>query len=176
MRLLRPSMEYKQQVLEYKKEFIENGDDLAGASYLQKYDVYEEWLKFVRDNEKEDTKHTEVTADVFLAIREEDNKLVGMINIRHALNEYLYNYGGHIGYSVRKAEWRKGYAKEMLKIALEKCRGLKMKKILITCDADNIASAKTIKSCGGILENEVYEDGILVQRYWIELNDEVQNG
>lgn len=176
MRLLRPSMEYKQQVLEYKKEFIENGDDLAGASYLQKYDVYEEWLKFVWDNEKEDTKHTEVTADVFLAIREEDNKLVGMINIRHALNEYLYNYGGHIGYSVRKAERRKGYAKEMLKIALKKCRELKMKKILITCDADNIASAKTIKSCGGILENEVYEDGILVQRYWIELNDEVQNG
>lgn len=176
MRLQRPSMDYKQQVLEYKKEFIENGDDLAGASYLQKYDVYEEWLKFVQDNEKEDTKHTEVTADVFLAIREEDNKLVGMINIRHALNEYLYNYGGHIGYSVRKAERRKGYAKEMLKIALKKCRELKMKKILITCDADNIASAKTIKACSGILENEVYEDGILVQRYWIELNDEVQNG
>lgn len=169
MKLIKPSIEYKQQVLDYKNEFIENGDDLAGTSYLQRYDVYEEWLKFVLDNEKESTKHTEVTASVFLAIREEDNKLVGMINIRHALNEYLYNYGGHIGYSVRKIERRKGYAKEMLKIALQECRKLQMKKVLITCNADNIASAKTIKYCGGILENEVSNDDTLTQRYWVEL-------
>jgi predicted acetyltransferase len=169
MRLIRPSIEYKQQILEYKKEFMENGDDLAGTSYLQKYDVYEEWMKFVLDNEKESTKHSEVTASVFLAIREVDNKLVGIINIRHALNEYLYNYGGHIGYSVRKIERRKGYAKEMLKIALEECAKLEKKKVLLTCDANNIASAKTIKFCGGILENEVPNDGTLIQRYWIEL-------
>ena len=169
MRLLRPSIEYKQQVLEYKNEFMENGDDLAGASYLQKYDVYEEWMKFVSDNEKESTKHTEVTASVFLAIREEDDKLVGMINIRHTLNEYLYNYGGHIGYSVRKIERRKGYAKEMLKIALEECMKLGINKVLLTCDADNIASTKTIKSCGGILEDEVHNDDTLIQRYWLEL-------
>ncbi|MBU3143872.1 GNAT family N-acetyltransferase [Clostridium sp. CF012] len=169
MRLLRPSIEYKQQVLEYKNEFMENGDNMAGASYLEKYDVYEEWMKFVSDNEKESTKHTEVTASVFLAIREEDNKLVGMINIRHSLNDYLYNYGGHIGYSVRRFERRKGYAKEMLIIALAECRKLEMKKVLITCDADNLASAKTIKFCAGILENEVPNFEILTQRYWIEL-------
>jgi len=169
MILIRPSIVYKQQILGYKNEFMENGDDLAGTSYLQKYDVYEEWMKFVLDNEKESTKHTEVTASVFLAIREEDNKLVGMINIRHTLNEYLYNYGGHIGYSVSKIERRKGYAKEMLKIALEGCTKLKIKKVLLTCDADNIASTKTIESCGGILENEVPSDGRLIQRYWIEL-------
>ena len=169
MKLLRPSIEYKQQVLEYKKEFIENGDDLAGTSYLRNFDEYEEWMKFVFDNENESTKQTEVTADVFLAIREEDNKLIGMINIRHTLNEYLYNYGGHIGYSVKKSERGKGYAREMLKIALNKCSKLGIKKVLLTCDADNIASAKVIKSCGGILENEVPQDGELIQRYWIEL-------
>jgi len=166
---LRPSMEYKQQILEYKNEFIENGDNLAGTSYLEKYDVYEEWMKFVLDNEKESTKHTEVTASMFLAIREEDDKLVGMINIRHTLNEYLYKYGGHIGYSVRRIERRKGYSKEMLKIVLDECRKLEMKKVLLTCDSDNIASAKTIKSCGGILENEIPCGGGLTQRYWIEL-------
>jgi predicted acetyltransferase len=169
MRLLRPSIEYKQQVLEYRNEFIENGDDLAGTSYLRKYDVYEEWLKFILDNENDSTKHTEVTANVFLAVREEDNKLVGIINIRHTLNDYLYNYGGHIGYSVRKIERRKGYAKEMLKTALEECKKLQMKNVLLICDADNIASAKIIISCGGIFENEVYDDDTLIQRYWIEL-------
>ncbi|MGH4120361.1 GNAT family N-acetyltransferase [Clostridium sp.] len=169
MRLLRPSIEYKHQVLEYKNDFMVNGDNLAGTSYLDKYDIYEEWMKFVSDNEQESTKHTEVTASVFLAIREEDNKLIGMINIRHTLNDYLYNYGGHIGYSVRKIERKKGYAKEMLKIALEECRKLGMKKVLLTCDADNIASEKTIKSCIGILENQVSDNGVLTQRYWIEL-------
>lgn len=169
MRLLRPSMEYKEQVLEYKNEFIENCDDLAGTSYLRDYDDYGEWMEFVLDNEKESTKHSSVTASVFLAVREEDNKLVGMINIRHTLNDYLFNFGGHIGYSVRKDERRKGYAKEMLKMALQECRKLGMKRVLLTCDAENIASAKTIKSCGGILENEIHEDGELIQRYWIEL-------
>ncbi len=169
MRLIRPSIKYKQQVLEYRNEFIENGDNLAGTSYLQNYDDYEKWMEFVLDNEKESTKHTEVAASVFLAIREEDNKLLGIINIRHTLNKYLYNYGGHIGYSVRKIERRKGYGKEMLKIALEECKKLKIKKILLTCDTDNIASSKIIKSCGGILENEVHNDERLIQRYWIEL-------
>jgi predicted acetyltransferase len=51
MKLLRPSIEYKQQVLEYKNEFMLNGYNLAGTSYLQNYDVYEEWMKFVSDNE-----------------------------------------------------------------------------------------------------------------------------
>ncbi|WP_234117288.1 GNAT family N-acetyltransferase [Clostridium hydrogenum] len=165
--LVKPSMEYKNQVLQYKSEFIQNGDDLAGTSYLEEYDVYEEWMKFVLDNENESTKHTEVTASVFLAIREEDNKLVGIINIRHELNEYLYNYGGHIGYSVRKDERRKGYAKEMLKVSLKECSKLGMSKVLLTCDVNNIASAKTIKACGGILENEVFKDGEVIQRYWI---------
>jgi len=169
MKLLRPTIEYKQQVLEYKKEFIESGDDLAGTCNLQEYDVYEEWMKFVSDNEKESTKQTAVTADLFLAIREEDNRLVGMINIRHALTEYLFKFGGHIGYSVRKNERRKGYAKEMLRKALDECRNLGIDKVLITCDSENIASANTIKACGGILENEVVLDKLVKQRYWIVL-------
>ncbi|AAK80441.1 putative acetyltransferase [Clostridium acetobutylicum] len=168
MKLLKPSIKYKNQVLEYKKEFIKNHDTLAGTSYLADYDSYEDWMKFVLDNEKENTKHTGVPAHMYLAVREADDKLVGMINIRHTLNEYLYNYGGHIGYSVKRDERRKGYAKEMLKMALKECKKLKISKVLVTCDSNNIASAKTIKSCGGILENEILDGDKLVQRYWIE--------
>lgn len=161
-------MAYKDQVMAYRDEFIQVNEDLTGTSYLRKYESYEEWLKFVQDNEDEETKHAHVTANVYLAIREEDNKLLGMINIRHALNEYLFNYGGHIGYSIRQDERRKGYAKEMLSMALEIAKQLAIHKVLVTCDATNPASAKTILYCGGVLENEILEGDELVQRYWID--------
>lgn len=94
-----------------------------------------------------------------------------MIDIRHRLNEFLLNFGGNIGYSVRKSERRKGYATEMLKLALKKCIELNIKKVLITCNKDNIGSAKTIISNGGILENEIFDpdDNKMTQRYWITL-------
>ena len=106
--------------------------------------------------------------NTYLAI-DETNKLVGMIDIRHKLNEYLLNYGGHIGYSVRKSERRKGYATEMLKLALEKCKELNIKRVLITCDKNNIASACTILKNGGEFENEIIDGHEVTQRYWINL-------
>ena len=96
--------------------------------------------------------------------------LICMIDIRHRLNDYLLNFGGHIGYSVRKSDRQKGYATEMLALALKECKKMGMKRILLTCDKDNIASAKTILSNGGILENEVEEGDTITQRYWININ------
>ena len=93
-------------------------------------------------------------------------KIIGAISIRHYLNGNLLNTGGHIGYGIRPSERKKGYAKTMLKMALEKCIELDMKRILITCDKTNIGSAKTILANGGTLENQVAEDdGNVVQSY-----------
>jgi len=169
LKLIRPTIDYETQVMDYRNEFINNGDDMAGTSFLRNYECYKDWLEFVEDNENEKTKRTEVTASVFLAIRENDDLLVGIVNIRHALNDYLFKYGGHIGYSVSRNERRKGYAKEILRLALIECEKINLRRVLVACDASNIASAKTIKYCGGVLENEVYEDKELVQRYWINL-------
>ena len=102
---------------------------------------------------------------MFFAV--DNNKIVGIINARHELNDYLLNFGGHIGYSVRKSERRKGYAKKMLNYASEFLFSLGLEKILITCDKNNIASKRTIESCGGILENEVIEESRTTLRYWI---------
>jgi len=82
----------------------------------------------------------------------------------------LLNSYGHIGYGVRPSERRKGYATQMLALALEKCRTLNIEKVLVSCDKDNIGSAKTIMKNGGTLFNEYTEDdGNITQQYWITL-------
>ncbi|MBN2109666.1 MAG: GNAT family N-acetyltransferase [Methanosarcinaceae archaeon] len=92
---------------------------------------------------------------------------MGVLNIRNDLNDYLLNYGGHIGYGVRPSERGKGYATFILKRALFLLRGLGILKVLLTCEKTNTASAKTILKCDGILENEVRKDDLLIQRYWV---------
>lgn len=112
-----------------------------------------------------------VPANTYFFVRISDDKIIGMINIRHELNEFLLNEGGHIGYSIRPSERKKGYGTLMLKLALQKCKELNLTKVLITCDKDNIASAKVIQNNNGILENELYSETFssVIQRYWIKL-------
>lgn len=97
------------------------------------------------------------------------NKIYGAIDIRHELNDYLLQYGGHIGYGIRPSQRRKGYASQMLTLALPIVKELGISKALITCDKNNTGSAKTIMNNGGILENEVINGDEITQRYWIEL-------
>ena len=171
LKLVEVSENFREQVLEYKDEFDNNNEILHGTAGLGKAENFEEWLKAIVDNSFEETvRQGFVPSSTYLAVSVEDDKLLGMIDIRHKLNEYLFNFGGHMGYSIRKSERRKGYAKEMLGQALGKCREMGLDKVLITCDKENIASASTIKSQGGVLENEVNEEDEIVQRYWINLN------
>lgn len=168
--LVFPTKEYEAQVLDYKREFEANGDRMDGTAGLQNARNFDEWLSAIVDNSREETVRAGlVPASTFLAVRVNDKRLVGMIDVRHRLNEHLFQFGGHIGYSVRKSERRKGYAKEMLRLALDFCRNRNIHRVLITCDKDNIASAKTIIANGGVLENEILEGVRIIQRYWIRL-------
>lgn len=99
----------------------------------------------------------------------DDNRVLGAVNIRHRLNERLLQYSGHIGYSIRPSERRKGNASEALRQTLDIAKNLRIDRALVVCYRDNIASAKTIQKNGGILENEVEKDGKIMQRYWIEI-------
>ena len=155
-----------QQIEDYKNEFILNNETIHGAAKLTELST-NEWVKFVENTKyKETVTPGFVTAHTFLAVNDTD-KIVGVINARHELNDYLLNFGGHIGYSVRKSERRKGYGKKMLNYISEFLFSLGLEKILITCDKNNIASKRTIESCGGILENEVIEESRITLRYWI---------
>ncbi|HBZ42107.1 MAG TPA: GNAT family N-acetyltransferase [Erysipelotrichaceae bacterium] len=159
----------RKETLDYQSEFKSNDERIHGSAGLTEATSFEEWLSALKDNEKIETlRPGRVLATTYFAQRIEDGKIVGIIDIRHTLNEYMFQFGGHIGYSIRKSERRKGYAKEMLGLALQKCKDLKLDRVLITCDQDNLASARTIMSQGGVLENEVMNDGKMMQRYWIQ--------
>lgn len=99
-----------------------------------------------------------VIATQFLCIRKSDNKLVGMIQVRHYFNEYLEKYAGHIGYSVRPSERRKDYASWMLNNIKQFCRSIGLDKILVCCLNNNVGSRKTILKNGGIYDGTVYNE------------------
>lgn len=168
--LRRPTEKDEEQVLAYRQAFLDRGDSLDGTANLRDAATYGGWLSALRDNEFPDTVRPGlVDATTFLAVRGSDGHLVGMIDIRHRLNAYLEQFGGHIGYSVQPSERRKGYASEMLRLALEWCHDYGMERVLVTCDSENTASERTILSNGGVLENKVPEGEGQTCRYWISL-------
>lgn len=170
LELIPPDEDWAEAVWNYKTEFEDRGDSLDGTACLGTAASFSDWLAAVRDNAKADTvRPGMVPATTLLAVRRADRSLVGMIDIRHTLNDYLFQFGGHIGYSIRPGERRKGYAREMLGLGLDVCRRLGLDRVLVTCDSENTASAKTIRSGGGVLENRVPEGEGFTDRYWIEV-------
>ena len=170
--LIRPTSEYASQIAEYRQEFLDAGDSMDGCGPLRRIDDPHEYLKLCKDYESEDDVPAHlVPATQFIFVRKSDNRLVGMLQVRHKFNDYLEKYAGHIGYSVRPSERRKGYAKEMLKMALPFCREIGLEKVLISCIDGNIGSEKTILANGGIYESTVHEpnDNVDLKRFWITL-------
>ena len=168
--LVKPDLSYADEIIKYKEESLAESPIINGSAGLDRFSSIEVWLEELKKRSCEDTVPKGlVPSSTYLAVREKDNYIVGMIDIRHYLNEYLTQVGGNIGYGVRKTERNKGYAKQMLKLALEKCKELKIKKVLITCDEDNIASEKVILSANAKLEDIRNVDGENKTRFWIDL-------
>ena len=170
LHLVKPTAEYADQIAAYRAEFLERGDSMDGTSGLSNYADPADWLAWL-DTLADPAKRPEgfVPSTTLLCIRQDDNRLVGMIDIRHELNDHLRNFGGHIGCSVHPDERRKGYAKSMLHMALQETARLNIDRVLVTCNRDNEASRRTILACGGVLENEIWDESEneFVQRYWI---------
>ena len=168
--LVKPDLSYADEIIKYKEESLKESPLINGSAGLNRFSSIEDWLEELNKRSCEDTVPKGlVPSSTYLGVREKDNYIVGMIDIRHYLNEYLTQVGGNIGYGVRKTERNKGYAKQMLKLALEKCKELKIKKVLITCDEDNIASEKVILSANAKLEDIRNVDGENKKRFWIDL-------
>lgn len=166
--LLSPSIEHKNAYIEMMLEWEKTNENINPSVIKQEID-YDEWIDVLETYKKSETCPPELVPSSTYFLVNDDNKLLGAINIRHYLNKQLLQFGGHIGYGIRPTERKKGYATIMLKLALEKCKEIGLKQVLITCDKDNIGSAKTIIANNGILENEVVIEGKIIQRYWITI-------
>ena len=170
--LIRPTGEYASQIIEYRQEFLDAGDSMDGTGPLRRFENPEEYIKICAEYEDTTTVPSHLVPDTqFFFIRKSDNKLVGMIQIRNRFNDYLEKYAGHIGYSVRPSERRKGYAKEMLRMTLPFCREIGIDKVMITCIDGNIGSEKTILANGGVYEYTIHEpnENKDLKRFWITL-------
>ena len=173
-----PSIERKNDAIDYIQEFKEYGSEINGVGGLDKYiDNYEEWLNYLCECKNVIPNEKLVPGVTFFLVRKSDNRIVGMINIRLALNEKLKQLGGNIGYSIRPTERRKGYNKINLYLALLECQKHNIKEVLLDCDKSNVASSCTIKALGGKLIEEYYENKVyntVVQKYIIDVDTAIK--
>lgn len=170
--LVEPNETYAEQIREYRQELLNTGSSMDGCGSLRKC---EDPIAFISECRKFTAPETLpdgiVMATHFLYVRKTDDCVVGMIQVRHYLNDYLSKFSGHIGYSVKPSERKKGYATSMLKAVLPYCKEIGLNKILIACKEGNTGSEKTILNNGGIYESTVIESGknCKLKRFWIML-------
>lgn len=160
IKLVVPALEHKKKALEFKEEFFAHGEkDMNGSELLDHTDSYEEWLQSVTNNKSIDTVDENwAVTDTFFAIRVEDNKIIGIIDLRHSLNDFLKDCG-HIGYSVRPTERNKGYATKMLKEVVQIAKKENIMTLQLSCMKSNLPSYKTIINNGGIYERDFEYQG-----------------
>lgn len=158
LKLVFPDITFKEKAIGYIKEFHDHGSEINGTGSLDSFleeSTYEAWLaKILGEIDIANIPDPKVPSLTYFYVREDDDRIVGMINIRLALNDFLRKEGGHIGYSIRPTERRKHYATQMLNEGLKVCDKIGIKEVLIVCDKSNTASAGVIKKCGGVLKEE----------------------
>ncbi|MBR1944298.1 MAG: GNAT family N-acetyltransferase [Alphaproteobacteria bacterium] len=165
--LVKLSHKYKEQLFDVMDEWIAYGKKFIPYSIFK--NDYHDFDYYMNSLEVHEPMNGMVPDSAFFCLDIDRNIFVGAVSIRHYLNDKLINTGGHIGVGVRPSERRKGYATAMIHLALNECKKLNMKEVLMTCNKNNIASVKSIIKNGGILENEIIVDNSIVQRYWITL-------
>jgi predicted acetyltransferase len=167
IKLVKLSQKYKTQLSDMMEEWLSLEQHFS--PYMIRRNDYRNFGYYLENLELKEEKDGRVPDSTFFCLDVERNIFVGAVNIRHYLNESLLFDGGHIGDGIRPSERRKGYATAMIGLALRECKNLGIKRVLMVCDKDNIGSAKSILNNGGVLENEIRSNGVLQQRYWIEL-------
>ena len=175
LRLIDGAEEYLEQ---YKEAYILSLEKVKNGEMNQRNLIFNDIdsvdiIQKTKDHrDKTKLKPNRVVSYDYFAI--DDNRFIGVIHIRTELTPTLLSIGGHIGYGINPKYWRQGYGTELLRLGLIKAKELvKEDKVLVTCDDNNIGSAKVIENNGGVLENKVTnidEYGeVVTRRYWIKI-------
>ncbi len=179
--LERPSIERKIEIIEFLDEFVKYGSDINGSGSLDKiyygYTFEEALDRCLKMEDEEYAKSIgRCQGKTFLLIREDDNKIVGTINVRWNLNKKMLQFGGHIGYGIRPTERRKGYNKINLYLGMLEAKKVGLEKVMLDCDVNNLGSDKTLKALGGKLERTEIDpsDGILTNVYWFNVDETIE--
>ena len=168
-----PTMVYADEIAAYKQEMIVAGSSFDGCFSLKRMQGIEEFVDSCIEwaNPSREPDEHGAWGNVLLCIRGSDNKMVGCMQVHNVLTDRMKNYTGHVGYSVRPSERRKGYAKKMLTKALDFLKSFGFEEINVSCLPDNEASKKTILANGGEYLETVFldSDGVYLEKYRIIL-------
>ncbi|MCB0116197.1 MAG: GNAT family N-acetyltransferase [Caldilineaceae bacterium] len=172
--LISPSVALENEFRAFVREQLEAG----GSGYLPllqmiQYDFAGYVARLHAESGPQAAPTERVPQSTFWLVRREDGntRLLGTSRLRHFLNERLQVMGGHIGYGIRPGERRKGYGTQILALTLAEARKLGLKRVLVTCDVDNVASVRIIEKNGGVLADRLMPPGYdrEIARYWIEI-------
>ena len=170
MRLLRFDEIDELDYLIYIKEWEDSGEKIVPMASARAEISFDDFLKRMRERETDKVREKGLVPATLYFLVDEKNKICGALDIRHELNEYLEKFGGHIGYGIAPSERKKGYGKIQLKLGLEKAKKIGLKKVLITCDDNNVSSARTIEACGGIYNDTLADaEANRIKRYFVEV-------
>ena len=175
-----PSLERKNQIIDYVNEFALYNSETNGMGSLRKtlegY-TFEQALEMcLRMQDEEYAKKLgRCQSKTFLLIRENDDRIIGAINVRWNLPESMKQFGGNIGYGIRPTERRKGYNKINLYLGLIEAQKLGLNLVMLDCDVNNLGSVKTMQALDGKLERTEVDpsDGILTSVYWFDVNETI---
>lgn len=164
--LIEPSADLKEDFLAMAEEYRRAGDERY-KSALENFSDY--LARLAQAARGENLAPNRVPENFYWLIC--GGEIVGQTKLRHRLNAELEREGGHIGYDIRPSARKNGCGTKILELTLEKARDLGLTEVLLTCDTDNIASARIIEKNGGRLSEKAvsHKSGKLISRYWIEL-------
>ena len=164
-----PSLKRKKEAIEFINEFYMFNSPINGVGGLHRYlDDYEGWLNKLEEDYTRIPDEEKVPARTYFLVREDEDedRIIGMINIRLALNKKLSKFGGHIGYGIRPTERGRGYNKINLYLGLKVCNEYGIENVFMDADLNNPASWKTMEALGGVrireyCDSEMYDSTIV---------------
>lgn len=170
IQLVKPSKLLKKAALDYRLEHFNAGEYVINGSELfDKITDYDEWLEKVTANSCTNTVNPNwVLTDTFFAVRASDKKIVGIIDLRYQLNDFLINFG-NCGYSVRPSERKKGYATEMLKQVCNIAKKYGLLELQLSVEKSNAASIRAIQKNGGVYSRSFFYENEEAYIYIIKL-------